>query len=248
MNSFKVIVKRDLGNLITNPMLMFYNAVFPFLLIGILGYLSNGGYGQGGANAFDYYGVTMLLYSVINVTLTASNTFMERGLKNSNLRVLHAPVSTSAVYLSKIVSTFLFTSVCFVIQMALSALLLGVNYGGANAVFLLLLILVFDFFACSLGVMCCCLFKSEEAANKILSLITTVLAIFGGLFFQLDALGDVGAVISAVSPVKWVLDASVRIIWDGNLGPMLPACGILIALSAACLLGCKRFFRTEDYV
>ena len=247
MHSFIVIVKRDIHNLLTNPMLMFYNAVFPFLLIGILGYLSNGSY-QGDANAYDFYGVTMLLYSVLNVTLTASNTFMERGLKNSNLRVLYAPVSPSAVYLSKIVSTFLFTSACFVIQMALSALLLGVNYGGVNAGFLLLLILVFNFFACSLGVMFCCLFKSEEAANKILSLITTVLAIFGGLFFQLDALGGVGAAISAVSPVKWVLDASVHIIWDGSLSPMLPVCGSLAALSAACILGCKRFFRTEDYV
>lgn len=248
MYRFFVIVKRDIANLLANTMLMFYNAVFPFLLILVLGYLGNGAYSNGGADAYDYYGVTMLAFGLLNVSLTASNTFMERGLRNSNLRVLHSPVPASAVYLSKIVSTFAFTSVCFIVQMALSGVILGVNFGGANIGYVLALMLMLNAFSCALGVFFCCVFKSEEAANKVLSLVVNIFAIFGGVFFQLDSLGAVGAAVSSVSPVKWVLDAVVRIIWDSNTASFLPAAATLAGLTLLCIAGCKLFFRTEDYV
>ena len=92
MHRFNTIMKRDIVNLLANPMLLFYNTAFPFLLILILGFLGNGNYSENGVNAYDYYGVTMLIFSGLNVTVTASNTFMEKSLKNSNLRVLHSPL------------------------------------------------------------------------------------------------------------------------------------------------------------
>ena len=248
MYRFMTIVKRDIANLIANPMLLFYNTLFPFLLILILGFLGNGGYENGGADAYDYYGVAMLIYTLLNVALTASNTFMERSLKNSNLRVLHSPVAKSSVYLSKIVSTFLFTSICNLVLMALSHYTLGVNYGGTKTLYVVAIVLLFDFFSTALGVLFCCIFKSEEVANKILSLITTILAIFGGVFFQLDAMGAVGAAVGTVSPVKWTLNAVFGIIWDSNTASFIPVAAALLALGVVCTMLCKPFFRTEDYV
>lgn len=248
MYKFWVLVKRDLGNLITNPTLLSFNTVFPFALILILGFLANGSYGAGGVNGYDYYGVSMLVFSVLNVSVTASNTFMERTLRASNLRVIHSPVRGSWVYLSKIVSTFLFTAGCYLVTMALCALVLGVDYGGPRAGYVVALAMLFDLASASLGVLFCCVFKSEEVANRILSLANNIMAILGGVFFSFDGFGRVAGLVSGISPVKWVLHAMLGIIYDSNLSAFLPTALILAALTALCIAGCKLTFRTEDYV
>jgi ABC-2 type transport system permease protein len=129
MYSFLTIFTRDFINIVRNPVLFLTNTVFPFLLILVLGYLTNGSYGTE-ITSFDYYGITILLVSVLNVSITASNSFMERSIKRSNLRILYAPIPSTFVYGSKILATFLFTSLCFLILMAIENLLLGVHLGG----------------------------------------------------------------------------------------------------------------------
>ena len=248
MYEFTVLVRRDIGNLVKSPVLFLYNTLFPFLMTLILGFLGNGGYGDTGVNAYDYYGVSILVFMLLNVSVTAANTFMEATLKNANLRAIHAPVPRSFTYLSKIVSTSLFTGVCFLAMMALNAFALGVDYGGHMAGYVIALMLLFNLMSASMGVMFCCIFKSEEVANKILSFVTAMLAIFGGMFFQLDGLGSAAALISRLSPARWILDGMFHVIYDHQATDCLPAALALAAVTALCTLGSKLFFRTEDYV
>ena len=166
MYRFYIIFKRDLINLILNPTLLMFNTAFPFLLALILGFLGSGAYGKSGIDSYDYYGVTMLLYVVLNVSVTASNSFMEKSLKASNMRIIYSPVRTSSIYLSKIAATFTFTAACFTVVMLLSKLILGVNFGGANAGYVLILILLFDLLSACLGIFFCCIFKSEGSGKQ----------------------------------------------------------------------------------
>ncbi len=242
------LVRRDIGNLLSSPVLFLYNTLFPILMTLILGFLGNGDDSGSGVNAYDYYGISILIFMLLNVSVTAANTFMEHALKNANLRVIHAPIPRSWTYLSKIASTTLFTGTCFLLMMALNAFALGVDYGGSMAGYVIALMLAFNLMSAALGVLFCCIFKSEEAANKILSFITAVMAIFGGMFFQLDGFGPAAALISRLSPARWVLDGMFHIVYDGNLSDFLPVLLSLLELTALCVLGSKRTFRTEDYV
>jgi ABC-2 type transport system permease protein len=248
MYEFYVIFKRDLINIIKNPTLLMYNTLFPFLLILILGFLSSGNYGKGEISSYDYYGVTMLILCLLNVSLTASNTFMEKSLKISNLRIMYSPIKTSYIYLSKIFSTFFFTVICFLLLMLVSNLFLNVNFGGKNSMYIIVFVLLFDLLSSTLGVLFCCIFKSEEAANKILSVFVNIFAVLGGLFFQLDGFGAGVEKITYISPVKWVAKGSFKIIYDNDLSYFVPISISLIILSILMMLGCKLFFRTEDYV
>ena len=248
MCKFISLFKRDLVNIVLNPMLLFYNTVFPMLMILALGFLNRGNYGNTGIDSYDYYGITILLYIVLNVSTSSANSFMEKSLKTTNMRVMFTPVRLSFIYLSKIAATFVFTSACFSVMMLLANKVLGVDYGGRNAGLVLCLVLLFNLFSSAAGVMMCCIFKSEEATNKILSLVNMLLALFGGLFFQLDGLGRAAAVISRVSPVKWVLDGILRIVYDGDTASFLPISAAFILLSLAMLMLCRLTFRTEDYV
>ncbi len=248
MYKFYTIFKRDVINLVKNPTLLMFNTAFPFLLILILGFLSSGSYGKSGIDAYDYYGITILLYIALNVSVTAANSFMEKSLKNSNLRIMYSPISISFIYLSKIAATFAFTSVCFMALAAASGLLLGVNFGGGNTIYTIIMVLLLDLLSSSLGVMFCCIFKSEELTNKILSTANNILAVLGGLFFQLDGFGRTVEGLTCISPVKWVVQGIFRIIYDNDFSWFYPTVLILLVLSAAMVLLCKLTFRTEDYL
>ncbi|MDP4182807.1 MAG: ABC transporter permease [Bacillota bacterium] len=248
MYKFYTIFKRDLVNIFLSPVLMFYNTLFPFLLILILGFLSSNNYGKGILDSYDYYGITMLLFIVLNVSVTAANSFMEKSLKESNLRIIYSPIKPSFIYLSKIAATFVFTSLSFMVIMLVSNLALGVNFGGGRAVYIVTLILLFDLLCACLGVFFCCVFKSEELSNKILSLVNNIFAVLGGLFFQLDGFGNTAHKLTYISPVKWLLEGIFKIIYDKDLSCFVPVSFSFAALSLILILGCKLTFRTEDYI
>ncbi|MGW8958171.1 ABC transporter permease [Paenibacillus sp. NPDC055715] len=245
---FSIILKRDFINLATNVSLILSNTVFPLLLIFVLGYLGEGLYGGSDVTAYDYYGVTILIYSALNVSMTAANSFMDQNVKRSNLRILYAPIPKSFIYLSKTVATFLFTGLCSIALVAILQLVFNIRLGGTSAVYTAVVLLCFDLFSSALGVLFCCLFKGEELTNKILSIINSVLAILGGLFFQLDGLGRTAEVISFFSPVKWVVETVLRIVYDGDFSLFLPTLLSFVIASLLLLWGCKRIFKTEDYI
>jgi ABC-2 type transport system permease protein len=173
---------------------------------------------------------------------------MEERIKQGNMRIIYSPVRKREIYMSKILVTFLFAGSCHIIVIALLHFILGVNFGGWNSVWVVALMLLFEFFASSLGVMLCCIFKSENTANQILSIFINISAILGGLFFQLDGMGSAIAKLSFISPVKWIVNAIFRIIYDGDFSWFIPCALILIALSLISSQLCSRFFRTEDYI
>ncbi len=246
MYRFRQIFKMDLLNLVTNPMWLFYNIGFPLLLTLILGFLNSGAYG-GAINAYDYYGVAMLIFAVFNTATIAANSFMEERIKSPNLRLVHSPIPAFYIHLSKLLATFVFSFTCHLLVAVMLSLTAGVSYS-AQIGLMLALLLLSEFFASALGVMLCCACKSENLANQILSFVITMFAILGGLFFPLDGYGAAIEKLSYLSPVKWVLTASFQMIYDGNNALFLPAMLVLAALSALSVFLCVRLFRTEDYL
>ncbi len=248
MRQFFIILKMDLLNLAKSFVLVQYNTLFPIALILILGFLCQGDYGGGGVTSYDYYGVTMLLFTVLNVSVSAANSFMEKSIRSSNLRIVFSPVRTSFIYISKIVATFLFTSLCYIAVIIFCNLVLGVNFGGTAIGCVILLILLLDLMSAAMGVLFCCLFRSEEGASQLLSMMNNVFGVLGGLFFQIDGFGKTASIISCISPAKWVLEGIMRVIYDNDLSFVLPISLIFLVLTAVFAFGCRLTFRTEDYV
>ncbi|KNF08306.1 ABC-2 type transporter [Gottschalkia purinilytica] len=245
---FYTLFKRDLINIVLNPVLFLSNTIFPFLLVLSLGYLMNGNYQGNEVTSYDYYGITMLIFTTLNVSMTSANSFMEKSLKNSNLRVLYSPIRISYVYLSKILATFVFTSICLLLLMIFSNIALGVNFGGAKVIYVIMMILSFNLLSCTIGVFFCCIFKGEELSNKILSIVNNILAILGGLFFRISGFGKLAEKLSSISYVKWILEGIFKVIYDQDISYFLPVTIVLLMLSAILMLGCKFVFRMEDYV
>jgi ABC-2 type transport system permease protein len=247
MYKFYQIFKMDLLNLLTNPMWVFYTMGFPFLLVLVLGFLMIGGYGNL-VDSYDYYGITMLIFAILNTSTISANSFMEERIKSGNMRILHSPVRPFFVHFSKVLAAFAFATVCHFVAGVTLYFTVGVNFGGANIGYVIILMLLLEFFSSALGVMMCCALKSESITNQILSMVLTIFAVLGGLFFPLDGLGTAMVKISAISPVKWVCTAIFQMTYDSDFSLFVPTCSILAILSLAAILLSVKFFRTEDYI
>jgi len=247
MNKFKNILKMDLVNLFTNPMWIFYTTAFPFILALIFGFLAKDSYSDT-ITSYDFYGITTMIYSALNAATLAANSFMEKDIKGPNMRLIYAPVPSFIIHFSKVIATVIFTTVCYTAVTILLHLAANVNYGGSNAIYLWLLMVLVELFSASFSVMLCCVLKTEEAVNQVISFFITIMALLGGIFFPMDGLGKTVAAASNLSPLKWAATTAFQIIYDHNFSLLLPSCFILTVLSIICVLLSTKLFRTEDFI
>ncbi|TCK92643.1 ABC-2 type transport system permease protein [Natranaerovirga hydrolytica] len=247
MYCFYQILKRDFLNLFTHLMWIFFSFFYPLLLVVILGYLMSGSYGDT-VTSYDYYGITIIVYSVFNTAMTAANSFMEERIKKGNMRIIYVPIPKMYVYLSKIMASFAFSFLWHLGVMWVLGAMWHVNYGGSAMGYLIIILFVLELFAAILGVLFCCIFKSEHIANQLLSIVITVFAMLGGLFFRIGGLGEVFQKISDLSPLKWVTAYIFQIIYDGNLSYYVAFIFLFVMLSLLGLLLCGKIYKQEDYV
>lgn len=245
MKTLFLIVKEDLINLIKNPMWIFYATLFPILLVVTLGFLTNESYSSV-VSSFDYYGITLIIYSALMSGLTSSNAFLEEKIKKPNMRIIYAPCRDSYIYISKIVATFIFEFIFHLIDMAILVLIFNIHL---DSIFHLIIILALvELFSVTLGIMMCCIFKTEMTANQILSIVINLLAILGGLVFSLDGYGKVVRAISLCSPFKYITKNIFQIIYDNDFSLFLPVILILVIGTMIMLGICKLTFKKEDYI
>ena len=246
MRRFLSIFKMDMINLFKNPVLVGYNTIFAALLILIMGFLCSGNYADS-KYSYQYYAVSLLVYGMLNGAMTASNCFMERDIKRPNLRILFSPVGSFPIYFSKILSSFVFDYSLHLLLLIILCPLLHVTLGN-QPVFFILLMAPVEFAAAALGIFFCCIFHCEETTSTLLSTVISLLCVLGGTFFSLDGMGSVLAMASRLSPVKWLNDAFFALSCDNSLGYFWPVCIGASVISMLLVLGCRLFFRTEDYI
>lgn len=240
-----LIVKEDLINLIKNPMWVFYVTAFPVLITLILGYLTRDSFGSK-VTSYDYYGIAGMIYAILNSGMISANAFMEERIKKPNMRIIYSPGAVRYIYVSKIIASFIFGYVFHVIDFIFIKLVLGVNFG--NTFYILMMFGVLDIFFCTLGIMLCCILKTETNTNQFQSIVVNVLAILGGVVFSLDSLGNGARIVSKCTPVKWVMDAVFQMIYDKDMHLYLPVIvGFLLCISAMIFV-CDKTFKKEDCI
>lgn len=243
---FFAIFKRDFKNMLFSPMMLLYMTVFPMALVLVLGYLNSGTYGSK-VTSYDYYGISILVYCAFGMSCNAANNFMEAHIKASNMRIIFSPVNTSYIYISKILATFAFSAICLFPVVGILNIALNVNFG-SKFIYVLILLMLLSLSSSAVGILFCCIFKSEELANKILSIINNSLAFLGGTFIPLEGFGKTIRVLSGISPVTWIQRDIFKIIYDGNTDVFLPEVLALIGAFLVATVLCKITFRTEDYI
>ena len=235
MQNFLVMYRLDMKRLLANKVNTFYGIVFPILLTAILSFMFKDSYGNG-ITSFDYYGITIVIYSMFTSGMTAARTFMEGEAKRANMRIAYSPGGVSVIFLSKIFACFSFSYVCHVIVTGILCLFFGVHMAGVG--YVLILYALTEFVAVA--------FKSADMADQILSIFVNLFAIMGGLVVPLDGFGKVARMISNLSPAKWVLVKTLSIIYDSDLQGFVAIIGVLFVIGLVEVVICKLTFHEED--
>lgn len=245
MRNLFIISKADFLNLLKNPMWIFYATLFPILLVVILGSLTKDNYGNR-VTSYDYYGITLMLYSILTSGMTSANAFMEVRIKKPNMRIIYAPGNAKSIFLSKIIASFVFSFVFHLIDIILLFMIFHIHVSAIPEI--LILFGLTELFSVTLGIMLCCIFKTEAMSNQILSIVINLMAIFGGLLFSLDGYGKTIRKISAISPAKWLSNTTFQMIYDHNYNSFLPTVFTLIAVILVMIGICNITFRKEDCI
>ena len=245
MRKLFIITKEDFMNLVKNPMWVFYVTLFPILLVAILGFMTKDSYGSG-FTSYNYYGITLMIYSILMGGMTSANAFMEERIKKPNMRIIYSPGSISYIYLSKILATLVFSAVFHLIDMLILCTLYNIKIN--HVLDIVILLGLTELFSVTLGVMLCCIFKKEAITNQLQSILVNIMAIFGGLMFSLDGLGTTVKTISSMSPAKWLTNTIFQIIYDNNMEGFLPTVFLLSSVIVIMIMVCKLTFRKEDCI
>jgi ABC-2 type transport system permease protein len=240
-----IIAREDFMNLIKNPMWIFYATVFPILMVVILGFLTKDNYGKE-IGSYDYYGITLILYSLLSCGMTSANAFMEERIKKPNMRIIYAPGRVSSIFFSKIIATFVFSSIMHLFDMVLLCLVFSIHLAAIPQ--MILLFSLVELFSITLGIMLCCIFKTEGMTNQILSLVVFLISIFGGLLFSMDGYGEVVRKICSLSPAKWFSNTAFQMIYDNNYSTLLPTVILLTVTIVVMIIISLLTFRKEDCI
>ncbi|MFW2490636.1 ABC transporter permease [Clostridium chromiireducens] len=242
------LIKQDFRNLITTPVIVTVCVIYPWLLIGLFGFIFSSLYGGDGVTSYDFYGVTMMMYLIISSVTVTPNTFMENKLRQGNIRIAYAPVSRISIYMSKIISSYLFMGISFSIHMLIMNYFNIVNFGGSNFIYILVLFMVFLFFTVTVGGAVCVILKTEELTNMVLSNVASILALLSGIFFPVDSLGKVVSDLSNLSPMKWILNLAFNVIYDKSFENYTIIIWGLILLSIISIIVMHVNYKPEDYI
>lgn len=243
-----ILLKQDFKNLITNPITFVFCFLYPPVLIFLFGFLFSYSYGNGGITSYDFYGITMMFYMILGTITITPNAFMEKRIKQANLRIAYSPVSRVVIYMSKILSSFFFMGIMFTIDMCILQYFNIVNYGHGQFLKVLGVMYSMLAFSVSLGGAVCVILHSEELTNKLLTIVATAMAVFSGVFFQIDGFGDWAENMSKVSVLKWGIDCVFEIIYDGSCSFYAPLIVTLILAAIICIILIHFFYKPEDYI
>lgn len=245
---FLNLMKQDLRNLLTNPTALLFCTVYPVFLVILFGFLFSDLYKSGGVTSYDFYGVTMLFYLSTQAATITPITFMEERTKKTNIRIAYAPISRVSIYISKLITTFLFIESAFLLQISFLNITGLVNYGGDNFGIIVLLLTILLAFSVSLGGAVCSIIKSEDLSNKILGIIINTLAIFSGVFFPIAKLGQLAESISNLSPVKNIITTAFQIIYDNSFVTLANTLIITLISTIILIYIIHKKYKIENYI
>ena len=241
-------MNQNMRNILFNPSIMMFCLVYPTVLVLLFGFLFSDMYQSDIVTSYDFYGVTMIFYLILQSATITPTVFMEEKNKKGNLRIAYAPVSRVQIYLSKLLTVIVVLTVSFLIHIALLSLTGLVNFGGKNMLWVMSLFFSLMLFMVTLGGAICSLIKSEDLTNKIVGVTINCFAVVSGLFFPVEMLGKFAGDIANATPVKMTLNKIFEIIYDNSLAGYGWIAGITILFTVIFLVIIHKNYHIEDYI
>lgn len=240
------MIKFQLKLMFKNPEMFMMFFIYPPVLTAIIGYLTQGSY-SGGITSYEYYSIGMMIFIFTSAGLLSSYNFLDNNVKAGNIRTIYTPIKNLGIYTSQIISGTIYSSVAVGATMIIFNFLFKVDYNG-NGFLIYISFIILSFISNALGMFLCTIINNIGVVGIVFNIVQTVLCLLGGAFVSLESLGEIPAMISKISPVKWFMDGVLNSIYDNNNLILYIAIAINIALGVILIGVTSKTFKTEKYL
>lgn len=187
-----------------------------------------------------------IFFAMFGINAVAGSILQEKE-DGTFRRLLIAPVRKYALLGGKVLAQFVLTVVQIALLFVFGYVFFHINIGNLLAV--ILLILATSFAVTGLGIALVALVKTRRQLNPIVSLITLISGIIGGVFFPSWLEPEWLLQVSKISLPYWATAGLNNImIYGRDLGYVLPDILGLIVYGLICYLVALRFFRFQENV
>lgn len=248
MNGFNVLFNMGIKKRLKDSFLISYGTIFPLFLIGVLGYMGSGYFsGENGVTSYYYYSMVSIPLTIFLASITLVYVAKEESLHKCGERFIIAPISKSAIVLSKIIPATISVMIYNLILMCICKFIFKVDYSGR---FFLIYILfsVLGFMSCAVGTFIGVSTKDFMQIKNFISTPILIMALLGGSFFPIGSLGKVVEVISYISPLTWINRGIFLMINDNSNLMYFIALGITLVLGIIFTFGAIKRFRKETFL
>lgn len=233
MHTFLPLFLLGLRKRSKDSFILFYNIIFPAIIILLLGYLTKKSYSTE-FTSYHYYTLVIIPFCALMGIITVAYVAKEDKLFNTSCRLLTAPISNAALVLAKFLSSFIILALCNIITLGLSAFLyqLPMNKSFVPcAVLLTLEAAVVTGIGLYLGYAS----HKMEALKNFLNLPIVLWGLAGGAFFPIASDTLTLATLRRLSPLTYINRSIFETVYDNRLN-LLTLLVIIFALLSILLL------------
>lgn len=215
MRNLMILSRFGMQRRIKDFFIIFYNIVFPIVLILLLGYLASKSYGSE-FTAYHYYSLMLLPFCLLLGITNVAYATQEEHEKKTSYRYLVAPISKTQLILSKLISTFVVLMLCNICLLGLTKILFQIDFQG-SFVLVLLSLMGLTLAICGIGIYLGLACKNFLFIKNFLNLPIMVFGMLGGAFFPMASSQPFLACLINLSPLTWINRGILECIYEGNV-------------------------------
>jgi ABC-2 type transport system permease protein len=253
LSAILVIAHRDLVKLLRDRLRIAADFSLPLILVLLLGPTLQAGFGEpGGIEITTFVFTGVLAQSVWQSSAMGVISLIADREEDFSQEIFVSPISRYSIVAGKIIGESLVALPQALAVLAL-ALLLGIPVSSATLVALLPVVLAMAIYGGAFGILVLSNISSQRTANQIFPFVMLPQFFLAGVFNPIHALPPVLAVLSALSPMRWAVEA-VRLVYYGTQPEMVApelspvpvvATIILASFVAFIVVGTGLFVRAE---
>lgn len=181
--------------------------------------------------AKDYYAITMLTLIIMYGSMSSSSAIINERIRKTYSRVIGTPVRRYEYFVGKLFGSVLVTTLQILLVVLFSKYILKA-YLGENLVVYGIIIFSEIIMSVSIGQGIAYIIKNDSVVHGLLNAIIPIMVLLGGGYFPLEQFGsNILSAAAKISPIKWVNDSILNVIYDGDYSKVIPA--VVINLSIA---------------
>lgn len=226
--------------------ILFYNIVFPTVIIMLLGYLTSKSYGTS-FTSYHYYTIVMIPFCELMGVTSIAYAAQEERIHHTAYRYMAAPITKTELVLSKFFSCGIMLLICDIVVLAIAKLMFHMPFNGKITFIILLFIsetVIVTGTGLFLGLAC----KNFNVIKNFLNLPIMIFGFLGGAFFPIGSTNSFISFIIGLSPLTWVNRGIVACIYENNTDILIITSIMFMLAGSIITMIAVKFFKREAFI